>query len=96
MIGYFFRAATGGSLLQRTLRKHFGGVPLREIVTAAREFPITSRIDVQTALDQLFATSADKKLLAVHSQMNQETPTLAHLFASGPSTMSVLGIHPVP
>jgi hypothetical protein len=51
MIGYFFRAVTGGSLLQRTLRKHFGGVPLSEIVTAAREFPITSRIDVQTALD---------------------------------------------
>jgi ATPase family associated with various cellular activities (AAA) len=84
MIGYFFRAVTGGSLLQKTLRKHFGGVPLSEIVTAAREFPITSRIDVQAALDQLFAIRADKKLLAVHSQMNQETPTLAHLFATGP------------
>lgn len=60
---------------------------MSEIVTAAREFPITSRIDVQAALDQLFATRADKKLLAVHSQMNQETPTLAHLFATGPFPM---------
>src|SRR5262245_64543561 len=84
MIGYLFRAVTGGSALQKTLRKHFGGVALSEIVTAAREFPITSRIDVQTALDQMFATRTDKRLLAVHSQMNHETATLAHLFASGP------------
>jgi len=91
MIGYFLRAVRSGSLLQRTLRKHFEGVPPNEIVTAAREFPITSRIDVQTALDQLFATHTDKRLFAIHSQMNQETPTLAHLFATGPFPMYHLG-----
>ena len=90
MVGYFFRAATRGSLLQRTLRKHFGGVPLSEIVTTAHEFPITSRIDVQTALDQLFATRADKKLLAVHSQMNQETPTLAHSLRADRSLLTLV------
>ena len=55
-----------------------------EIVTAAREFPITSRVDADSALNQLFATRADTKLLAIHSQMNQETPTLAHLFTPDP------------
>lgn len=84
MIGYLFRAITGRSPLQKMLRKHFGDQNLGEIVTAAREFPITSRVDVQTALDELFASRADSKLLGIHSQMNHETTTLAHLFNSGP------------
>jgi hypothetical protein len=89
MIGYFVQALTGRSALRKTLRRHFGGVPLGEIVTAAREFPITSRVDVETALNQLFANRADTKLLAVHSPMNQETPTLAHLFTGGPFPMDI-------
>ncbi len=68
---------------------HFEGLALSKIVTAAREFPITSRVDIQTVLDQLFADRADAKLLAVHSQMNQETPTLAHLFTTGPFPMDL-------
>ena len=89
MIGYFVQALTGRSALRKTLRRHFGRVPLGEIVTAAREFPITSRVDVETALNQLFANRADTKLLAVHSPMNQETPTLAHLFTGGPFPMDI-------
>jgi hypothetical protein len=89
MIGYFFRTLTGRSALRKTLRRHFGGVPLGEIVTAAREFPITSRVDVETALNELFANRAEAKLLAVHSQMNQETPTFAHLLSGGPFPMDL-------
>ncbi len=83
-VGYLFRALTGRSGLQKVLRKHFHGLSLSNIVTAAREFPITSRVDVQTALEQLFAARPDTKLLGIHSQMQQETPTLAHLFSGGP------------
>jgi len=84
MIGYMMRSFTGRSALQRTLRTHFGGVALSQIVTAAREFPITSRVDVQAALDQWFAGRGQARLLGVHASMNHETPTLAHLFAPGP------------
>src|ERR1700730_2533120 len=84
MISYFFQALTGGSALRKTLHRHFGGVPLGEIVTAAREFPITSRVDIETALNELFASRAGAKLLAVHSQMMHETPTFAHMFTGGP------------
>jgi len=89
MIGYFFRTLTGRSALRKTLRQHFRSVALGEIVTAAREFPITSRVDVEAALNELFANRADAKLIAVHSQMNQETPTLAHLFTGGPFPMDI-------
>jgi AAA+ superfamily predicted ATPase len=41
-------------------------------------------VDVQTALEELFAERPGTKLLGMHSQMNQETPTLAHLFSGGP------------
>ena len=84
MIGFLFRAMTGRSGLQKVLRKHFGGRPLGEIVTAAREFPVTSRVDVQAALEQLMAARRDAKLLGIHSQMNQETTSLATLFSGGP------------
>ena len=41
MIGYFFRTLTGG--LRKTLRRHFGGILVGQIITAAREFPMIPR-----------------------------------------------------
>ena len=84
MIGDLFRALTGRSGLRKALRKHFQGLSLGEIVTAAREFPATSRVDVQTALEQLFTERPAAKLLGIHTPVTHETPTLAHLFGGGP------------
>lgn len=86
-MGYWFRAFTGASGVGRTLRTHFGGVPLAQVATAAREFPVTSRVDLQAALDEMLAAWPGATLLGVHSQMNHETPTFAHLFAPGPFQM---------
>ena len=83
MIGYLF-PGLGRTALQKALREHFRGAQLSEIVTAAREFPLTSRVDVQNALQQLMSRSPGTRLLGVHAQMNQETPSLAQLFAPGP------------
>ena len=89
MIGYFLRAVLGRSTLQKALRRHFKSVALAEIVTAAREFPITSRVDIQIALEDVFAGREGAKLLGIHSQVNQETPTIAHLFTGGPFPIDV-------
>jgi AAA+ superfamily predicted ATPase len=83
MIG-FFRAISGKSQLRKMLQQHFRGLQLGEIVTAGRDFPITSRPDVQTALEQLLAGIPGSKLVGIHSQMGHETPTLAHVLGSGP------------
>ncbi len=83
MIDYVFRNLLGRTALQKTLRAHFRGVPLAQIVTAAREFPITSRLDVQTALQQSLDGLPGVRLLGLHSPMNHETPTLAQLFTPG-------------
>lgn len=84
MIGYFLRTLAGRSALDKALRAHFTGVPLTQIVTAARDFPITSRVDIQLALSDWFAHRENTTLLGVHAPLGHETPTLAHLFAPGP------------
>jgi hypothetical protein len=83
MIGILFRAFAGRTGLRKTLERHFDNVPLSDIVTAAREFPVTSRVDVQAALDDWFRSRNGARLLGVHAPMSHETSTLAHLFASG-------------
>jgi ATPase family protein associated with various cellular activities (AAA) len=70
--------------LQKTLSEHFRPVDLAGIVTAARDFPITSRVDVQAGLERVLAEHKPLKLLGVHTQMSHETPSFAHLCAPGP------------
>jgi hypothetical protein len=79
------RPLFGSSALRKTLQKHFEGVQLGEIVTAAREFPSISRVDLQMALDQLFEKNPDSKLFGILSPMPGHQPlSLAQLFAHGP------------
>jgi hypothetical protein len=79
MNGFVVEGLLGRSALRKTLQKHFAGISVADIVTAAREFPITSRIDVQETLERMLGDHSGAKLLGVHSQMGQETPTLAQL-----------------
>ena len=89
MIGYVFRAITGTSPLQKALRRHFGRVALGKVATAAREFPVTSRVDLQAALEDMFRSRADARLLGIFSPNFHESPTLAQVFAGGPFMMNI-------
>src|SRR5262245_4783390 len=84
MIGFLVQSMFGRSALRKALQQHFGRLSVGDIATAAREFPITSRVDVQAALEQVFAGRSETRLLGIHSQMGHETPTLAHLLTPGP------------
>jgi hypothetical protein len=79
--------------LQKTLSDHFGGIETSQIVTAARDFPITSRVDLQSALDDWFRDRPATRQLGVHTQMSHETPTLAQLLV--PSPFGVVDIGPL-
>ena len=92
--GFAVRALTGRSLIAtplcgRHLKKHFAGVQLGEIVTAAREFPSISRVDIQMALEKMFEKRSDSKLLGILSPMGHQPPSLAQLFAPGPFPMDI-------
>jgi hypothetical protein len=66
------------ALAEVALKKHFGKVRLPELVTSCRTFPLTTRVDVQLAVDTLLAQPG-VKLLGVHRQYSHETMTFANL-----------------
>ena len=70
----------GGSRLRKTLLKHFG-VPAGQIATAGRQFPITSRPDIQSAIEELMRNRASTKLFGIVSPNMHEPPDLAQMLA---------------
>ena len=66
-------------LAETAMKRHFGKLPLQDLVTASRTFPLTARVDVQLALDKMFSQQRSAKLLGVHSSFQHETMTIAHL-----------------
>jgi hypothetical protein len=65
MISFFLRSALASSRLQRALRTHFKGIAVTDIVTAGRDFPITSRVDVQAAIEDVVPRGEEARLLGI-------------------------------
>src|SRR5258705_1335406 len=72
--------AVGGSRLRKTLLRHFGVSP-GEITTPGRQFPITARVDIQSALEDLFKPRTGTKLLGILSPNQHAVPALANTLA---------------
>ncbi len=68
---------------------HFGARALEDIVTAARTFPLASRVDVQRAVEQFFVGREEPALLGIHAAYGHETITAAHLFTQGPFPVAI-------
>jgi hypothetical protein len=88
-MGFAFSVGSGsfgGSQLRKDLLKHFG-VPAGQIATAGRQFPITSRPDIQSAIEELMRGHSGAKLLGLVSPNMHEPPELAHLL--GPSHIPI-------
>ena len=61
------------------LAEHFQGNGLTELVTSSRTFPVTSRVDLQTALNRIFEKRYQGKLVGFHAQYAHDTVTFSHL-----------------
>lgn len=72
----------GGSRLRKTLLKHFG-MSAGEIATAGRQFPITARVDIQSAIEDLLRSRTGAKLLGILSPNPHQSPTLAQTLTGG-------------
>src|ERR1043166_7666902 len=84
-MGFAFSGGSGpfgGSRLRKTVLKHFG-VSSGEIATAGRQFPITARVDIQSALEDLLRNRTGTKLLGIPSANVHQPPTLAQTLAGG-------------
>ncbi len=61
--------------------KNLGSASLEQLVTAGRSFPITSRADVQKALEKLLGKEYDQAI-GLHPQYSHETLTISHVLAA--------------
>lgn len=89
MLGFFVRSLVRKPPMQKRLKEHFRGLPLERVVTVARSFPLASRADLQSALEDYFASRPATALLGIHSPFSHETPTLAHLCTVGPMPVEI-------
>ena len=69
-------------LAESLLQHHFGKQKLHALVTASRTFPVTARVDLQNALEKLFAGYAGSEIVGCHTQFSHETLTVAHLLSN--------------
>src|SRR5262245_971388 len=61
------------------LRKHFGKIPLENLITTRRTLPLTSRVDLQLALNEAFSKRYKAKLIGVHPYSNYEPITFMQM-----------------
>lgn len=67
------------NLVSDLLRKHFWPLKLEQMITAGRTFPVTARVDLQRALEKLFAERYSARLLGIHTEFGHETLSFAHM-----------------
>jgi hypothetical protein len=73
----WFRRSTLASWL---VKQHFGDLPATELITATRQFPVTARVDLQLALEDLFrAELKPSKFVGIHSDYGHDTITFANV-----------------
>jgi hypothetical protein len=65
------------------LKKHFGSTKLASLVAANRTFPVTSRPDLQIALEKIFAETYRADLYGIHPQYSHEQLSTSHLATEG-------------
>src|SRR5688572_2787132 len=86
MLKRFLRSKT---LVSRLLRQHFAPLKLEEMVTARRTFPVTARVDLQRALEKLFAERYKARLVGIHTEHSHQTLSFAQMCTDGHYTVYV-------
>lgn len=61
------------------LRQHFSPLKAEQLITAGRTFPVTAWVDLQRALEKLFAERYLARLVGIHTEYSHETLSFAHL-----------------
>jgi ATPase family associated with various cellular activities (AAA) len=75
-----FRSKTNTRTARALLEQHFEGVPVDRLVTAGRSFPVTTRVDLQLALEGVFRDRYPATPIGIHTEYSHETLSIAHLF----------------
>src|SRR2546428_12115567 len=68
-------------LVSGFVKRHFAGLQPQNLMTAGRDFPVTTRVDLQSALDAVFSKRYEARPIGVHSSFCPGTISFSHLFA---------------
>src|SRR5207245_1418412 len=77
-----WRLLRSKNLASGLLERHFAPLKLEQMVTARRTFPVTARVDLQRALEKLFAGRYPARLVGIHTEFGHETLSFAHVASS--------------
>jgi hypothetical protein len=83
------RRAKNLQLTSTTLQRHFSKLPVANLVTSSREFPMPARADLQRAVDELLPRYLGARQLGIHAEHSHETLTLGHLLGNHHSRVVV-------
>ncbi len=72
------KAKAAAQCVVKELGAHFDGMPLSELVTASREFPIAARVDLQGAVPEVLK-AYQPRLIGVHRMYGHSTMTFSDL-----------------
>src|SRR5215467_3199541 len=75
-------AIKSSPLVAVKLAGHFAEQILEQLVTATRSFPISARVDLQIALNEIFSKQLRAELVGVHRRYGHETLTFSELLAT--------------
>src|SRR5262245_58390401 len=64
------------------LERHFEPVEVQTLITAGRSFPVTTRVDLQNALERQFAERYAATPVGVHSEYSHETLSMAQIVSA--------------
>jgi hypothetical protein len=70
-------------LVLAKIKRHFGKIRLDSLIAVGRTFPVTSRADLQVALEQIFAEKYKVTPIGIHPQYSHEALSMAHLTTEG-------------
>jgi hypothetical protein len=78
-----FRRSKTRHTARALLQQHFAPLEIDRLVTAGRTFPVTTRVDLQVALEDQFRSRYPAALRGVHAEYAMETLSIAHLASDG-------------
>ena len=73
------RSQNNSRTTRALLEQHFAAIPIDSLVTAGRTFPVTTRVDLQLALERLFGERYVATPIGVHTEYSHETIGIGHL-----------------
>lgn len=84
------RRSQSAPLVVSKLQLHFGQSALEQLVTASRSFPVSTLVDLQLALDEIFSAEFNTELVGLYRRFSHDTLTFPDLLTTDQHTAALI------